>query len=69
MDRRSTDKLQNKIGEWERMRDEFGDRCPLTVQSFIDAEVEKLRWERAQKSRPMPAGRRSTDSGDAGSDR
>ena len=62
MDRRSIDKLQNKIGEWERMREDFGDRCPLTVQSFIDAEVEKLRWERAQMSRPLASGRRATDS-------
>ena len=61
MDRRITDKLQNKISEWERMRDDFGDRSPLAVQEFIDGEIEKLRWQKAQKSRPLLEGRRATD--------
>jgi len=59
--KRSSDKIDNMIAEWQRMRSEFGSRAPAMLSEIIDAEIRKLDRERARSARPQSGGQRSTD--------
>ena len=61
MHRRSSDEVQRKIDEWSLMRGDFGPDAPRAVTDFIDAEIDKLRYEKRMRDRPMPNGRRASD--------
>ena len=61
MHRRSSDEVQRKIDEWSLMRGDFGPDAPRAVTDFIDAEIDKLRYEKKMRDRPMPDGRRASD--------
>lgn len=59
--KRSSDKIDSKIAEWQRMRAEFGGRAPAVLGEIIDAEIRKLDRQRALSARPQSGGRRDTD--------
>ena len=59
--KRSTDQIDRRIAEWERMRADFGPAAPATVTDLIDHEVDKLRRKRTAMDQPQANGRRATD--------
>ena len=59
--KRSTDQIDRRIAEWERMRADFGPAAPATVTDIIDHEVDKLRRKRTAMDQPQANGRRATD--------
>jgi len=61
MDRRSADAIERRIREWERTRDDLGTDAGHGVTRYINDEIDRLRYEKLIRDRPMPGGRRATD--------
>ena len=61
MDRRSSDEIERRIREWEQTRDRFGADGGHGVVRFINDEIDRLRYEKRSRDRPMAGGRRATD--------
>jgi hypothetical protein len=61
MERRATDRLQQRIAAWERMHADFGADCPRAVLSVISHEIRTLRQQQAVLDRPLLDGRRGSD--------
>ena len=61
MNRRQGDDVQQKIDQWERLRDELGSDATHAVIGYISAELDRLRLEKLMRSRPLPGGRRAGD--------
>ena len=61
MDRRSSDEIEQRIREWERTRDSLGPDAGHGVVRYINDELDKLRYEKLMRDRPLPGGRRATD--------
>ena len=61
MNRRCADDVQRKIDEWERLRDDLGSDATHAVVGYISAELDRLRLEKLDRSRPLAGGRRAHD--------
>jgi len=51
---RSPDELEKLIDEWESLRAEYASRGSTGIVDFINAELRKLRAERAAIAVPPP---------------
>ena len=61
MNRRSSDEIERRIAQWERTRDSLGQDTTHGLVRVINDEINKLRYEKLLRDRPMPSGRRATD--------
>lgn len=61
MNRRSTDELARRIEDWERTREALGHDTTHGLVRYINDEIDKLRFEKMVRERPMPEGRRAGD--------
>ena len=59
--KRTTDQIDRKIAEWQKMRSDFGPTAPAMLGQIIDTEIGKLSRERALRAQPQSDGRRTTD--------
>lgn len=61
MNRRKTDEIEARIQSWERLRAELGPDAPHAVVGYVNAEIDRLRFNKLVRSRPVPGGRRDED--------
>jgi|GEM_PF-3008625 len=61
MNRRSGDEIERRISDWERTRDGLGAEATHGLVRYINDEIDRLRYEKMMRDRPMAGGRRATD--------
>jgi hypothetical protein len=61
MQRRSVDEIERRIAQWEQTRDELGATAAHGLIRVINDEIDRLRYEKLARDRPLSDGRRATD--------
>ena len=61
MNRRSVDEIERRIAQWEQTRDGLGSSAAHGLVRVINDEIDRLRYEKLMRGRPLADGRRATD--------